>query len=498
MNFLTAARDYLGLHVASWRTWVACVAGALGEPLDDEQHAAFRHVFHRDAPVSPCRELWLAIGRRGGKDYVATRLAIYLALFRTWRLAPGEVGVVLLLAVDRAQAKVAFNYLRGALEADPLLWAEVANITADCITLGNGVEVQVGTSDFAAVRGRTVLVALLDEFAFWGVEQATEVLRALRPAQATQPQAMLIVISSTYASFGPFFDSFRKYFANDDSRVLFGRATTRDMNPTIEQSFIDGELERDPAAAAAEYLSEFRTDVARFFDLALIDSATREQPREIPYAAVSREGAHVQYAAGMDVSGGRGDAASCAISRTDLSRCVIVAVRRWPAPHDPAKVAVEVAEFLRTYGLASAMADQYGAEFTVSAYREAGVDLIAAPITRTEAYLHLLPLFTTGRIEIPDEPVLRTELLALERRTGPSGRDVVDHPPRGHDDVANAVALAAYLSRPSEAVSAADAVAIVEQSVEAGRSDFLTDYVNADGSRGYGYLPDVDWLTQKF
>jgi predicted Fe-Mo cluster-binding NifX family protein len=495
MNFLTAAREHLGLHAESWRTWLACVAGALGEPLDEQQHAAFRHVFHRDAPAHPCRELWLAIGRRGGKDYVATRLAIYLALCRTWTLAPGEVGVVLLLAVDRAQAKVAFNYLRGALEAEPSLWADVTSITADCISLRNGVEVQVGTSDFAAVRGRTVLVALLDEFAFWGVEQATEVLRALRPAQA---QAMLIVISSTYASFGPFFDSFRKYFAHNDSRVLFGRATTRDMNPTVEQEFIDGELERDPAAAAAEYMSEFRTDVARFFDLALIDSATRDRPREIPYTSVSRDGAQVQYAAGMDVSGGRGDAASCAISRTDLNRCVIVAVRRWPAPHDPLKVAVEVAEFLRAYGLTSAMADQYGAEFAVAAYREAGVELMAAPVTRTEAYLHLLPLFTTGRIEIPDDPVLRTELLALERRTGASGRDVVDHPPRGHDDVANAVALAAYLSRPSDAVSAADAVAMVEQSVDEGRSDFLRDYHNADGSRSYGYLPNVDWLNTNF
>jgi len=28
----------------------------------------------------------------------------------------------------------------------------------------------------------------------------------------------------------------------------------------------------------------------------------------------------------------------------------------------------------------------------------------------------------------------------LERRTGRSGRDLIDHPPGGHDDLANAVA----------------------------------------------------------
>jgi hypothetical protein len=39
--------------------------------------------------------------------------------------------------------------------------------------------------------------------------------------------------------------------------------------------------------------------------------------------------------------------------------------------------------------------------------------------------------------------VLRTELLGLERRTGRSGRDSVDHRPGAHDDLANATALAA-------------------------------------------------------
>jgi hypothetical protein len=90
------------------------------------------------------------------------------------------------------------------------------------------------------------------------------------------------------------------------------------------------------------------------------------------------------------------------------------------------------------------VADQYGAEVVRSVYREAGVELIAAPVTRSEAFLHLLPLLTTARIEIPDEPRLRAELIALERRTGRSGKDSVDHPPHGHDDVANALALAAH------------------------------------------------------
>ena len=43
-------------------------------------------------------------------------------------------------------------------------------------------------------------------------------------------------------------------------------------------------------------------------------------------------------------------------------------------------------------------------------------------------------------VELPENERMLHELRALERRRGSSGRDRVDHPPGGHDDVANAVA----------------------------------------------------------
>ena len=46
----------------------------------------------------------------------------------------------------------------------------------------------------------------------------------------------------------------------------------------------------------------------------------------------------------------------------------------------------------------------------------------------------------SGRIELPPDQKLGRQLGALERRTGRSGRDLIDHPPGGHDDLANAVA----------------------------------------------------------
>ncbi len=46
----------------------------------------------------------------------------------------------------------------------------------------------------------------------------------------------------------------------------------------------------------------------------------------------------------------------------------------------------------------------------------------------------------SGRVLLLDIPRLEAQLIALERRTTRVGRDLVDHPPGGHDDVANAAA----------------------------------------------------------
>ena len=42
---------------------------------------------------------------------------------------------------------------------------------------------------------------------------------------------------------------------------------------------------------------------------------------------------------------------------------------------------------------------------------------------------------------------LQGQIVGLERRTSAVGRDTIAHPDRGHDDVANAVAGAAALSK---------------------------------------------------
>ena len=47
-------------------------------------------------------------------------------------------------------------------------------------------------------------------------------------------------------------------------------------------------------------------------------------------------------------------------------------------------------------------------------------------------------------VELLEHERATKQLLALERRTARSGRDSIDHPPKGKDDVINAIAGVAY------------------------------------------------------
>jgi len=411
-------------------------------------------------------------------------LIVYLATCRDWPCDPGQIPVVMLLAADREQAAVAFRYVLGLLQSSPILSREVESQTAQRVVLCNGVEIQVATSDYRAVRGRSLVAVVCDELAFWPItpdsaSPDTEVLTALRPGLARFKGSMLIVISTPYAQHGALFEYDRRYYGQDDSRVLVLKGSTRDFNATFPQEIIDDALRLDPAAASAEYLCVYRSDVASFLDAQLIDSLTRSEPRELPRRGHDADGRPLRYVAGLDVSGGRGDACACAMAHAEGERVVVDACRRWPSPHDPGAVAVQVHEFLASYGLAAAVADQYGAELARTIYTKAGVGLQAASHVRSDVYLALLPLMTAGRLELPPEPTLRVELLGLERRTARSGKDSVDHRPGGgHDDLANAVALAAVQAAKHANANACEQLIVVKH------EDHWKDYIDV-----HGHLP---------
>jgi hypothetical protein len=168
----------------------------------------------------------------------------------------------------------------------PLLANLIERETQETVDLTNRITIEVLTANFRTVRGRTVVASLCDELAFWMVDENssspdTEIIAAFSPAAATVPGAIMFKASSPYARRGVLWDDHRKHFGQN-SNLLVWQAATRVMNPSVPESFIDAETEKDPANAAAEYGAQFRTDVESFVSREVVAAAIVPGRHELP------------------------------------------------------------------------------------------------------------------------------------------------------------------------------------------------------------------------
>ena len=79
-------------------------------------------------------------------------------------------------------------------------------------------------------------------------------------------------------------------------------------------------------------------------------------------------------------------------------------------------------------------------------FRQHGVNYEVADKSKSELYVALLPSVNSRAVDLLDDDRLVNQLVCLERRTARGGRDSVDHPRGGHDDLANAAAGAIWLA----------------------------------------------------
>ncbi len=367
-------------------------------------------------------------------------LATYLAGLCDYsdKLASGEKGVVLLIAPDKKQAKVLLDYAEGTLEATPILKQLIAGRTAETLTLTTGITLEVRSASFRRIRGVTCVAVLADECAFWMSDESAnpdvEILNAARPALATT-QGPLIAISSPYARRGALWDTYRRDFGPEgDPKILVAKGSTRDFNPDLSQEIIDRAMERDAAAASAEYMAEFRTDVETFI--------TREAVEACVNLGVHERGPERthKYVAFVDPSGGSSDAMTLAIAHKEGETEILDVIRERKPPFSPEAVAEEYAKLIRSYRCTTVYGDRYGGEWPREQFRKHGVNYEPAEKSKSELYRDLLPLINSTAADLLDHDRLVTQLISLERRTSRGGKDSIDHAPGAHDDIANAVA----------------------------------------------------------
>ena len=434
----------------TWAAWLIALKALFGLPLDDTELELYRKCTGRtDPPSTPAAEGWFIVGRRGGKSFITALIGVYLACFRDYTqfLAPGERGTVMILACDRRQARVIMRYTKALLNGVVMLRRMVVTETTESIDLTNRITIEIHTASIRSTRGYTLVAVLADEVSFWRSDESAnpdrEIIASVRPGMSTIPGAMLIGISSPYSRRGVLWEAFRDHHGQDGDTLVW-KADTRVMNSTISQRIIDRAYAEDPQAAASEYGAEFRSDLAAFLDSAWLDAAVASGVHELP----PRPG--VQYRAFLDPSGGGADAFTLAIAHREDAVTVLDVCRGRNG--SPEAAVTDYAALLKSYAITSATGDRYASQWVVDAFRRAGITYTHSQLSKSDVYLEALPMFATKAVRLLDNRRLLAELRQLERRTAASGKDTVDHPPRAHDDYANAACGALWLCAARPAV----------------------------------------------
>jgi hypothetical protein len=243
----------------------------------------------------------------------------------------------------------------------------------------------------------------------------------------------LLAASSPYSRKGALWDAHKKHFGRDGDPILVWQAPTLRMNPSADAAVIAKAYEDDPANAAAEFGGLFRSDIEALLTReaveACIATGVHERAR-VP---------GITYSAFVDPSGGSADSMTVAICHKEGEIGILDAVRERKPPFSPESTVEDFCVLLKAYGISKVIGDRYAGEWPREQFKKHGVTYDPSAKPKSDLYRDSLPLLNSRKVELLDHAKLTAQLLSLERRTSRGGRDSIDHPPHGHDDIANAV-----------------------------------------------------------
>ena len=385
-------------------------------------------------------------GRRGGKGKKASVQVAYLAALCDWsdEIDFGIRGKVAYVAGTKTQANHAYSALAEIFRKVPLFRKLLKNDIAGSLELHNNIDIQIEAANWRTLRGGTLICGVMDEVSFFFSGDETkneddEILSALRYGTLTT-KGPIICITSPHFKTGIVWNTYKDHYGSaGDADILVSHGATTDFNPTVDPVWIARMYKRDALKAASEIGGAFREDTGGFITLTdmmrHVPKKTTVRPPELGW----------DYVAFCDPSGGRSDAFTLAIAHRegteDDGMIFLDRLDEFKAPFDPRIVCQTIAGTLRDYGLSEVIADNYGAELMSSMFSSYGVRLIPSPRSRTEIYLEALVLLNVGNLELLANDRMVQQFVSLQRRVSRGqGHEIIDHPPGGHEDLANAVA----------------------------------------------------------
>lgn len=408
------------------------------------------------------RNVW-CLGRRSGKSSLGALLLLWMTTLRPDLrefVRADEPIYSVVVASNKEQATVVLNSAKRAARQSPVLAPLIARELDDRIDFKNGNTLQAFVCSSRTTRGWPIAALMLDEMAFMqstedGPQAGASVYRALTPSQAQFGEHRRLILSSTPNGDGAFKTMFDDALdAQEEGRpgVACFKVPSWEVRPDIPMEVF--EAERGPLGEMwdAEFGAEFLSSGSALLsegDIRACVTGAGELTR--------REGAG--WVVGLDV-GFRQDRTAAVVlgrDRDNPERLLVAAVRTWEPAADKAlgverhatQVLAEVAQLAGEYG-ATVFCDTYEAETTRARLRQHGVrcETVATGAgVKGQMYRELAAKIRLGQLELPDHPLLLSELRRLRvdyRGSSPTVQNPRSRADGGHGDCASALAQAVY------------------------------------------------------
>jgi hypothetical protein len=425
----------------------AVLKATYGETLDAVEMEICRRATGRE-PV-PCEqhELTVIAGRRSGKtSRVAALIALYEA-FRAHGLPRGQHGYVLVIAPYVQQAAIAFKFIKSYIVGSEILRPLVHKYRKTEIELKNGVIIACCPCSYITVRGFSIICAICDEMAFWRHEETAanpehEVLDAIRPAMATLSNTKLVKISTPFRKDGIIW---REFLQRRDLDHLVWQLSTEEMNSAVPKDFLDKERRNNEQTFRREYCAEFTDNTLGWIPPEILEPCIQRGRRELPCVSSGT------YVAAIDPAFHHDDFAFAVLHRSDEGMMTVAYLARWTGtkkvPLNVQPICELIHEVLERYGINTLFGDQYCFAVIKQQLAKLGIlyrEFAFGTNTRAKIYGNLRQLMVEEKIAFTDDPELRRQFLRLEEIRRPNGNTDFRPPGSSKDDMAIAVALAAY------------------------------------------------------
>jgi len=477
-----------------------------GLPLTSQELEVFKQTsgLFEYSPGKEWSEGTFLWGRRAGKsDKIASNIALYEACVRKHELSVGQVGVVMVVASEKKrQAKIVYDYILAKLERSKILSKLIKNITAECITLTNGIEIMVFPCDPGRVRGFSLVCFVGDEISAWqfeGKRVDVDILDSVRPGLDFSYSKM-VKISTPAGMVGEIYQDFKRYHGRQNDDVIVFQGSTELFNPLYTQRRnlvrkLERLKRRKPSTFAVEYMAEFRKSEAGMYNPELVEKAVnRSRAMEL---SPQKE---IIYFAFADVAGGGGkDSYALGIGHRLGDWIIIDVVRSHAPPFNPDEVTSEYAKLCAQYRIRQVYGDKFSGDWALNSWAKHSrgtIEYMKSDMTKSQLYLEIEGLINTEMIEIPNKQLTIEQLKDLRRRSRRGGRDSVDSSSGQPEDEANVVAgCAAHLITAEEEkpISLAVHEAAAAPSRDA-RFDMLDEEAQAQVELYKS--PEVSWLLE--